>query len=355
MKTSITTWKIPKAAWLMVGLAVTAEGTSNALRAYELGSHLERLTVTVYGHSISLAGAVLVLAAIAVSLSQTRAAWVALTPGDTRQRIVSGIAAALLLSISISAMATHILGAQRAKSGSETQDRTGYVDAKAAYDKAVAEADKVASAQTVEQVEAKIAAVAAAKIDANIWRRTAKCTDVTKKASANACAPVLEFAGIRADAKRKAELEAVLPGLKADVERFHLTEQAGAPEEAVSGAWAWIMGLGVVMIATFGPAIFARVETVRVAETATVADPAAVAPPAPAKVPAKTAPAKPLPPQPPRGGRRGRKVSATVINFSDRFRETNGRAPTGSELRAQFPEMPVSTAYDYADRARKSA
>lgn len=353
MTTHITTWKIPPAAWLMVGLAVAAEGTSNALRAYELGSHLERLTVTVYGHSISLAGAVLVLAAIAVSLSQTRAAWVALTPGDTRQRIVSGIAAALLLSISITAMATHILGAQRAKSGAETQDRTGYVDAKAAYDKAVAEADKVASADTVEQVEAQIAAIAAKRIDPNIWRKTAKCTDVTKPASQKECAPIAELAPARAAAKRKAELEAQIPGLKADVERFHFTEEASAPEETVSGAWAWIMGLGVVMIATFGPAIFARVETVQVAETTAVADP--VAPAAPAKVPAKTAPAKPLPPQPPRGGRRGRKVSATVISFSDMFREKHGRPITGSELRAQFPEMPVSTAYDYADRARKSA
>lgn len=70
MTTPTTTWRIPRAAWIMVGLAVSAEATSNALRAYDLGSHLEKLTVSVYGLPLSLAGIVLVLAAIAVSLSK---------------------------------------------------------------------------------------------------------------------------------------------------------------------------------------------------------------------------------------------------------------------------------------------
>jgi hypothetical protein len=57
-------------------------------------------------------------------------------------------------------------------------------------------------------------------------------------------------------------LEAKLPALKVDLDRQHLTNAATGSEAAVSWAWAWIMGLGVVMIATFGPAIFANVETV---------------------------------------------------------------------------------------------
>jgi len=269
MTTSTTIWRIPRAAWIMVGLAVSAEATSNALRAYDLGSHLERLTITVTGIPLSLAGIVLVLAAIAVSLSQTRAAWVALTPGDTRQRIVAGIAAALLLSISITAMASHILSAQRAKVGDETRDRNGYHDTKKLYDDATAELAKVSDAVTIAKAQAAIDA-AKATVDDNIWRRTKGCTDVTTRASKDECrkfsAQKAGLDAVLADATRKAELEAAIPGLKADLDRQHLTSEATASEATVSWGWAWIMGIGVVMIATFGPAIFAKVETVRDAD-----------------------------------------------------------------------------------------
>lgn len=278
MTTPITTWRIPRAAWIMVGLAVSAEATSNALRAYDLGSHLEKLTVSVYGASLSLAGIVLVLAAIAVSLSQTRAAWVALTPGDTRQRIVAGIAACLLLSISITAMASHILSAQRAKVCDETKDRNGYHDTKKLYDDSVAELKKVHDAVTVAEAQAALD-LAKTGVDDNIWRRTNGCTDVTTKASTAECRTYLQgkpaLDADLAKATRKAELEAKLPGLKTDLDRQHLTSEATASEATVSWGWAWIMGVGVVMIATFGPAIFAKVETV--AAPAPVEAPAAPA------------------------------------------------------------------------------
>lgn len=63
----------------------------------------------------------------------------------------------------------------------------------------------------------------------------------------------------------------------------------------------------------------------------------------------------PRAPEPPNGGRRGRKADAEIVDFSERFRVQYGRAPTGSEIRAQFPALPTSTAYDYAGRARRSA
>ncbi|CCB65229.1 hypothetical protein [Hyphomicrobium sp. MC1] len=62
------------------------------------------------------------------------------------------------------------------------------------------------------------------------------------------------------------------------------------------------------------------------------------------------------PPAPPKGPRRrGRKADKTVVDFSERFRERNGRAPSGGEIKAAFPELPTSTAYDYSQRARMSA
>jgi hypothetical protein len=82
VSTGITHWRIPPAAWVPIGLAVVAEATSNALRAYGLGTHLEAFTTTVAGYTVSVAGVVLVLAACAISLSQARAAWVAMMASE---------------------------------------------------------------------------------------------------------------------------------------------------------------------------------------------------------------------------------------------------------------------------------
>ena len=60
-------------------------------------------------------------------------------------------------------------------------------------------------------------------------------------------------------------------------------------------------------------------------------------------------------PTPPKGGRRGRKSDARVVDFAAAFQRRNGRAPSGSEIKAEFPELPTSTAYDYATRSRNAA
>src|SRR5436190_20726067 len=104
MTTSNTIWKVPKAAWVPIAIAVVAEATANALKAYVLGTHVEAFTVSVLDTTISLSGAVLVLAAVAVSLSQARAIWVMLKPGLARQRTVAGPIGALLLAVSVTAM-----------------------------------------------------------------------------------------------------------------------------------------------------------------------------------------------------------------------------------------------------------
>lgn len=63
-------------------------------------------------------------------------------------------------------------------------------------------------------------------------------------------------------------------------------------------------------------------------------------------------PGKPTPPNKPR--KRGRKADSRIVDFSEKFRERHGRAPSGGEIKSEFPELPVSTAYDYSQRARVS-
>lgn len=258
MKTTTTRWRVPPWAWLPVAIAITAEATSNALRAYGLGSHLEAFTVSYAGTTVSLSGTVLVLAAIAVSLSQTRAAWVALTPGYLRQRIVSGLAAILLLAVSITAMASHIMEAQRTKAGGESADRTTYAVALAAHKRATAELEAIGTVRSPTEIKAAMNAV---RIPGWAWRDTGECIRLTTEDDRKACKP---FTTLRQELGRslaKGEAEDKARTAAATLAAISPPTEATLEETLVSRGWAWIMGLSVVFVATFGTVIFARVET----------------------------------------------------------------------------------------------
>ena len=259
MTKSITTWRVPPWAWLPIGAAIAAEAVSNALRAYGLGQHLEKFTLTIWEQSVSISGAVLVLAAVAVSLSQARAAWIALVPTNpARQRIVAGAAALLLLAVSISAMASHIFEAQRYKAGDETGLRGAHERAQAAYDKAAAELASLEGTRSTGEIQA---AMAVAPVSRRVFSRTAQCTDVTRDDSFEACKPILDLRQEMAKAIRKRELEISVPEIKAELDGITAPEEASESETWVEGIWGWIMGFAVVFVATFGTVLFAKVET----------------------------------------------------------------------------------------------
>lgn len=330
MQPHTSKWQIPPWAWLPVGAAITAEAVSNSLRAYGLGQHLERFTVSIYGAPLSLAGSVLVLAAIAISLSQARAAWIALTPNPLRQRIISGLAATLLLAVSVSAMTSHILEAQRAKVADEGGARGAYDRAEAAYKRAAAELEALGNPRPVSVIQAEVKAF---PIDWALWKRSAQCEEATRPDTQAYCAPLLALYQERGAAARKTEIEPEVARLRDELASLSRPETTTSEEAAIGGYWAWIMGIAVVFVATFGSVIFARstIETDK-------PDPAKKSIPGNAK--------------PPKGGRRGRKPDNRIVEFSDAYSRKHGRSPSGAEIKAAFPECPKSTAYDYAARAR---
>lgn len=275
MTTHTTTWRVPPWAYVPLGAAIMAEAVSNALRAYGLGQHLEHFTVSIYGHTVSIAGSVLVLAAVAISLSQARAAWVALTPNPLRQRIVAGFAAALLLAVSATAMVSHILEAQRAKVADEGGARSAYDRAESAYQRAAADLEALGNPRPVSVIQAEVRNF---KIDAGLWRRSAQCEDATKPDTQAYCEPLLQLYKERGAAARKTELEPEVARLRDELARLTRPEAITAEEAAIGGWWAWIMGAAVVFVATFGSVIFAR---------ATVSE--AVAEHLPQPLPAETA------------------------------------------------------------------
>lgn len=257
MPTSSTSWSVPPWAWVPVGAAIVAEAVSNALRAYGLGAHLDHFTVSVDGHTVSIAGSVLVFAAVAISLSQARAAWVALTPNPLRQRIVAGLAAALLLAVSATAMVSHILEAQRAKGADEGGARSAYDRADAAYQRAAAELEALGAPRPVSVIQEEVRSF---PIDMRIWRRSSQCEDISREDTRAACEPILALYKERGAAARKTELEPEVARLREELARQPRLKAATAEEVAIGGWWAWMMGAAVVFVATFGPVIFASAE-----------------------------------------------------------------------------------------------
>lgn len=255
MTTPSTTWRISPWAWIPISAAVIAESVSNALRAYGLGTHLEKFTVSVGEYSVSLAGAVLVLAAVAVSLSQARAAWLALMPGPWRQRVVAGAAGLLLLAVSVMAMSSHILEAERAKVGAEGSQSGNYDRTLAEYTSKKAELDKLSNVRPIDTVRAEMNA---APVPRNVFRRTAECTDVTRDDSFTACKPILDLRQEMGLAIRKRELEPEVTSLKLSLDGQTKPEVASTSEANVAWIWAWLMGFAVVFVATFGTVIWAR-------------------------------------------------------------------------------------------------
>lgn len=295
---AVTSWRVPVLAYVPIAAAIGAEAVSNALRAYGLGQHLERFTVHAYGLTISIAGAVLVLAAIAISLAQARAAWVALSPQrPVRQRILAAIAAALCFAISVTAMASHVLSATRAKVSDEGTARGRYDRAQEAYTKAAAELATLKGVRTSEAIRADMDS---APVDRNVFRRTKECTEITRDTSFTECKPILVLRQEMAQAIRKRALEIETGKLRQTLDALPRPEAMDVAEASVLGHWAWIFGAGVVLIATFGTVICAEAVSVPASQ------PAPRVEPAPATVtvlPPRDEPGeRPVGPPPPPGG-----------------------------------------------------
>lgn len=267
-----TRWRVPVGAWFPIVLAISAEAASNMLRAYGLGTHLEAFTVRAQGVQVSLSGVVLCVAALVISLAQSRVAWVAFTPSASRgQRVLAGFALPLLLSISIAAMAATILEAQRKKTGGESNDRTSYDIAKSGYAAAKADADRLAGVRSTDEIRASMDKV---RVPAWAWKDTKECTADAGNMGPEerkACTPILDLRVEMAKAIEKAKAGAAMQEAEAKLGELNPPAEQTLEESIVSRGWAWIMGLGVVLVATFGSVIFAKVETVAApAVTATV-------------------------------------------------------------------------------------
>lgn len=251
-------WRIPVWAWVPIALAIAAEASWNALRAYGLGRHVDGMTVAASlwrGEiDVSLAGVVLVLAALAVSLSQARAAWTAVRPGPLRLRLVAGFAAVLLLTVSLSSGISHLLEANRAKVADSSGARKTYDDTSRALERKEKELNGLGNPRPVRVIQAEVQSL---RIDAGVWRRSDQCSDITRDETREACRPVLALYKERWAAARKAELEPEVDALRTALATMKRPDVEAAQESWANIVSAWAMVFAIVALATFGPVIFA--------------------------------------------------------------------------------------------------
>lgn len=150
-----------------------------------------------------------------------------------------------------------------------------------------------------------------------VLRRTDDCRRITRDDSAMACAPLLALRQTLVGARRKHELEHRVAALSAALDRLRPRTRTSRIERRLAELWAWIMGLGIVLVATFGAVLFAS------------ADDRA----APTKMRRQCRSKSPGP------------STRRVQDWIRTFRSTQGRNPKIPELQAAFPGLTRTTAW----------
>jgi hypothetical protein len=259
-------WEVPRWAWLPIITAIIAASVSNALRAYELGTHLDAFTLTAYGYTVSISGVVLVFAAVAVSAAQPRAAWVAfMVKGWSAQRVFAIPTVALLVFVSATSIATHLLEAERNKTGDEQGQSGDYSRDEATYNAAKAKLDRYAEMEkegTKTRTTTEVRqAMDNARVPPSTWRNTKQCTDtelLKGKLNYEACKPILDLREENGRAIDKARQEQILAEASVALAGKPKIVEASEAETFISKKWAWAMAAAIVFLETFGTMIWAR-------------------------------------------------------------------------------------------------
>lgn len=246
-------WRHAPMLMLMTAVAVAAEATSNALRAYGLGEHLSQFTVaTPWGFNVSFAGLVMVLGAAAISVYQAKFAHIVLTGKLTSQRWIASPLLLFCLAISVASMVSHVLEAQRAKGGGEGTARDSYDRTAKEFKRLESELESLSGTRSVATINAEILAL---KIPQKVWRRSRECQDINREDTKEDCKAALALYVERGKAARKSELEGLVAMAKGKLEGAERPPETSWLESQLLWLWPWLFGAGIVTVATFGYAV----------------------------------------------------------------------------------------------------
>lgn len=270
-----STAAMPFAMGIAATTAVAVSAACNALFGYRWGGLL------MY-RGIAIDGALLAAAAIAGDIIKAGCLPAMMRARSWGHTIAPALGLILCISVSATAAVGFIAELRAARTGGLAGQQGAYDRATAAYKAAGEELARLGPGRTAAEIEA---AIAAAPVSPAMRRRTADCTDITKRSSQEGCKPLLALRAEMAAAKRRAQAEArraearrILDGTPrpADTE-----PQATAIATAFGLDRAWVAGAIPLLLAAFVEALsvigFALVKSLGAA-------PSAPPPPTPASV-----------------------------------------------------------------------
>jgi hypothetical protein len=173
--------------------------------------------------------------------------------------------ACLLAFISMIAVDGLMLKLRTDTSGGLTHVQSTWDRAESAYKGAVSELASIGKVEPIAKLEAELAG----SVPVAVWTRTAKCTDITKTASREACEPALRIMQQIATAQRVATLEQQRDQAKKVLDTTQRPAAADPQVEALSRALkgygvnetiillalTWLVGLAVELVSCFGIAL----------------------------------------------------------------------------------------------------
>lgn len=179
--------------------------------------------------------------------------------------LIAGSLASLLMVVSMIAVDGMMLKLRTDSSGGKAHVQTAWDRAEAAYKQAAAELATIGQVKPVASLEAELES----SVPVNVWRRTARCTDVTQAASRTACEPALRIMQQIAQSRRVAVLEKQRDDAKQVLDTTQRPAAADPQVEVMSKAFkrwdvseatillalTWLAGLAVELVSCFGPAL----------------------------------------------------------------------------------------------------
>lgn len=177
----------------------------------------------------------------------------------------AGFLACLLAVVSMIAVDGMMLKLRTDTSAGKSHVQKTWDRADAAYRKAESELASIGEVKPVASLEAELER----SVPVDVWRRTAKCTDVTKAESRAACEPALRIREQIALSSRRTELESKRDAAKQVLDSTQRPTATDPQVEAMSRAFkrwdldeatillalTWLAGLAVELVSCFGPAL----------------------------------------------------------------------------------------------------
>lgn len=182
--------------------------------------------------------------------------------------IGGGAIACLLAVVSMIAVDGMLLKLRKDTSGGREHVMGAHDRAAAAFRKAEAELAAIGQVVPVASLEAQLENA----VPVNVWRRTAKCADVTQAGSREACEPALRIREQIAMSRRHTELESelrmarkVLDGSQrpaaADPQIEVLSHATGWDAAKILLALTWLAGGAMELVSCFGMALLSSGRT----------------------------------------------------------------------------------------------